>query len=490
MKYSLRAKISLMVLLFSAVIFAVSWIICNYVIEGVFIWNVKTGLKTTFESCDSLFNNSEISEDEGNAIMGSVENPIGALVLIFDAQKGVIYTTISDESVMMQSMNAILDSLSPKQMKQKVAPGTFSIRKTHDVIINSDYYDLVGTLNSGHIIILRTPVDRISYTMSTITKVFVYVAAAMMLIGSAFMLILSNFITRPIKKLSRAAKRISHLEFGDEVVIKSNDEIGELGDSMNEMARRLEGAISELKGANIKLEKDIAEKTQIDEMRREFLSHVSHELKTPIALIQGYAEGLKDMDTETEKEDRDYYTDVIIDEAQKMNQLVKRLLMLNEIEFGETPLSIERFDIAELIRLKINASKILIDEAGAKIVFDQEEPCFVWADEYMIEEVFSNYLTNAIHYVRDGGEIRVSIEKFDANVRVCVYNDGNRIPDEDIDKLFEKFYKVDKARTREYGGNGIGLSIVAAAMEAHGKAYGVRNEEAGVTFWFEADSQA
>ena len=490
MKYSLRAKISLMVLLFSAVIFAVSWIICNYVIEGVFIWNVKTGLKTTFESCDSLFNNSYISEDEGSAIMGSIENPIGALVLIFDSKNGMVYTTISDESVMMESMNAILDSLSPKQMKQVVTPGSFSIRRTHDVIINSDYYDLVGTLNSGHIIILRTPVDRISYTMSTITKVFVYVAAAMMLIGSAFMLILSNFITRPIKKLSRAAKRISHLEFGDEVVIKSNDEIGELGDSMNEMARRLEGAISGLKSANIKLEKDIAEKTQIDEMRREFLSHVSHELKTPIALIQGYAEGLKDMDAETEKEDRDYYTDVIIDEAQKMNLLVKRLLMLNEIEFGETPLSIERFDIAEMIRLKLNASKILIDEVGAKVTFDQTEPCYVWADEYMIEEVFSNYLTNAIHYVREGGEIMISIEQLETNVRVSVYNDGNRIPDEDIDKLFEKFYKVDKARTREYGGNGIGLSIVAAAMEAHGKKYGVRNEEDGVTFWFEADGKA
>ena len=160
--------------------------------------------------------NSSISEDEGNEKINSIENPIEALVLIFDSRNGMIYTTISDESAMMQSMNAILDSLSPNQMKQPVKPGTFSIRKTHDPIINSDYYDLVGTLNNGYIIILRTPVNRISYTMRTITTVFVYVAAAMMLIGSAFMLLLSNFITRPIKKLSRAAKRISHLEFGDE----------------------------------------------------------------------------------------------------------------------------------------------------------------------------------------------------------------------------------------------------------------------------------
>lgn len=112
---------------------------------------------------------------------------------------------------------------------------------------------------------------------------------------------------------------------------------------------------------------------------------------------------------------------------------------------------------------------------------------YVWADEYMIEEVFTNYLTNAIHYVREDGIIKVYYEKKENDIRVCVFNEGNHISDEDIDKLFIKFYKVDKARTREYGGNGIGLSIVAATMEAHGKAYGVENVEGGVVFYFDLD---
>jgi signal transduction histidine kinase len=255
---------------------------------------------------------------------------------------------------------------------------------------------------------------------------------------------------------------------------------------MNAMSWRLQQTISELKAANIKLQKEIDNKQQIDDMRKEFLSHVSHELKTPIALIQGYAEGLKDM--ADDEESREFYTDVIIDEAQKMNEMVKKLLDLNEIEFGTEPLKIERFELVEFLSQIISTSQILTENSNANIHFDEKPPVYVWADEYMIEEVFTNLLTNAIHYVKEGGIIRVSLEKNGDDVRVLVYNQGDRIADEDIDKLFIKFYKADKARTREYGGSGIGLSIVAATMEAHNKKYGVYNVDDGVVFYFDLDA--
>lgn len=250
---------------------------------------------------------------------------------------------------------------------------------------------------------------------------------------------------------------------------------------MNEMSEKLEQTISELKAANIELQRDIAERRKIDDMRKEFLSHVSHELKTPIALIQGYAEGLKD-DMCDDKESRDFYTDVIIDESHKMNTMVKRLLTLNEIEFGDTKLNIERFELVGFVNSILASTKILAEEKGAEIIFEEEPPVYVWADEYMIEEVFTNYLTNAIHYVRKDGVIRISFKPMGNDIRVCVYNQGDWIAEEDIGRVFEKFYKADKARTREYGGNGIGLSIVAATMEAHGKKYGVENVADGVLF--------
>ncbi|MGN0389595.1 MAG: sensor histidine kinase, partial [Wujia sp.] len=214
---------------------------------------------------------------------------------------------------------------------------------------------------------------------------------------------------------------------------------------------------------------------------------VSHELKTPIALIQGYAEGLKD-NLFDDAESREFYTDVIIDESRKMNTMVKRLLTLNEIEFGETKLNIERFELVGFINAIIASTKILAEEKNAEILFEDTEPVYVWADEYMMEEVFTNYLTNAIHYVRQDGVIRVGIQHLEKDVRVYVYNQGDWIAEEDIDRVFEKFYKGDKARTREYGGNGIGLSIVAATMKAHGKDYGVKNVADGVLFYFDLDA--
>lgn len=280
---------------------------------------------------------------------------------------------------------------------------------------------------------------------------------------------------------------MSELDFDVKIPVTSNDEIGELGNSMNEMSEKLEQTISELKAANIELQRDIAERRKIDDMRKEFLSHVSHELKTPIALIQGYAEGLKD-DMCDDKESRDFYTDVIIDESHKMNTMVKRLLTLNEIEFGDTKLNIERFELVGFVNSILASTKILAEEKGAEIIFEEEPPVYVWADEYMIEEVFTNYLTNAIHYVRKDGVIRISFKPMGNDIRVCVYNQGDWIAEEDIGRVFEKFYKADKARTREYGGNGIGLSIVAATMEAHGKKYGVENVADGVLFYFDLDA--
>ncbi|MGN0151009.1 MAG: ATP-binding protein [Wujia sp.] len=488
MRSSIRTKITLMVVAFSSFICITSWIICNYLISGIFIWNLKENLCTAFDSCNELFSNHDSDSVDAGDLYGNIKNPGDAVVLIFDSVHEKIYTTISDESQMMDSLSEMLESIRKASNKVNTyKPGSYVIKRNHDTLINADYYDLIGTLDNGYTIILRSPIARVEATMHVVNTVFIYIAVGLIIFGSIFILILSNFFSAPLKRLSHAARRMTELDFDVKVPVVTKDEIGELGTCMNEMSRKLECTISELKAANIELEKDIEKKKQIDEMRKEFLSHVSHELKTPIALIQGYAEGLKD-NLFDDQESKEFYADVIIDEAHKMNSLVKKLLTLNEIEFGGNPLKIERFELVEFIDDIINASRILIDDSGATIEFKEKGPVYVWADEYMIEEVFTNYLTNAVHYVSQNGIIRVWFEHVDNNVRVCVYNSGSQIAPDDIDKLFIKFYKADKARTREYGGNGIGLSIVAATMEAHGKAYGVYNVEDGVVFYFELDA--
>ena len=290
-------------------------------------------------------------------------------------------------------------------------------------------------------------------------------------------------ITSPILSLTTISERMSNLDFEARYAGEATDEIGVLGHSMNTLSSRLKDAIGELKTANLQLQRDIEEKIQIDEMRKEFIANVSHELKTPIALIQGYAEGLSEGMAE-DKESRDYYCEVIVDEAQKMNRMVKQLLTLSALESGKDVVVMERFDIAELIRGLLASVHILTEQAGVETVFVQEGPCYVWADEFKIEEVVTNYLSNALNHVHSGGEIQVSLRQQQGRIRVGVFNTGSPIPQEDLPNLWTKFYKVDKARTRAYGGSGIGLSIVKAIMHSHQQPFGVENREDGVEFWF------
>lgn len=486
MKISIRTKITMMVVIFAVFVVSASWVLCTYFIKNYFVVSVKNDLKNTFKSCNEVFSGDDhiVFDKE---YYNNIDNPTDAIILVHDIDAGKVYTSISADDEMLESIKTMLKTIYQSGLDSRSKPGTYIIKRNHDALLNSDYFDLIGVLDNGDTIIIRSPIARIDSTMRIVSSVFTWVSVGLIVFGSVFILVFSNIFSNPIKKLSNSAKRMTELDFDVKVPVYSKDEIGELGTYMNEMSSKLEKTISELKSANARLEQDIEKREKLDDMRKEFLSHVSHELKTPIALIQGYAEGLKD-NLFDDEESKEFYTDVIIDEAQKMNTLVKKLLALNEIEFGETPLKIERFELVGFINEIIAASKILADEVNAEIVFEEQAPCYVWADEYMIEAVFSNYLTNAIHYVTEGGTIKISFEKVNGNIRVNVYNQGSNIATEDIDKLFIKFYKADKARTREYGGSGIGLSIVAATMQAHNKDYGVYNVPDGVVFYFELDA--
>lgn len=365
----------------------------------------------------------------------------------------------------------------------------YTMQKVFDSRLNDDYYELWGTLSGGDSIMLRVAIQGIKDNVTIFNAFIRYVGIAIFFIGIIAAFILSNYITRPIKQLSGIAERMSNLDFNAKYQGNDRSEIGVLGKSMNNMAHKLEDNIAQLKAANLELQRDIERKNQQEEMRTDFLSNVSHELKTPIALIQGYAEGLKEGISD-DPESMNFYCDVIMDEAGKMNNMVKKLLTLNQIEFGNEELVMERFNICELISSIVNANELRAEQKDISIHFSQkDEQIYVWSDEYKIEEVVTNYVTNAINHCDYDKQIDIKIEPKGENVRVSVFNTGKQIPKEDIDNIWIKFYKVDKARTREYGGNGIGLSIVKAICDSCGKEYGVSNVENGVVFWFDLDAK-
>ena len=357
-----------------------------------------------------------------------------------------------------------------------------------DRFSDMNYVECWGQFENGYYFLIRTPLESIQESVSISNSFYFFVGLTIILISGILILVVTNRITKPISELTEISRRMADLDFDAVYECTAGNEIDVLGENFNIMSQRLEKTISEQKSLNLKLQKDIEDKIKIDKMRKEFLDNVSHELKTPIALIQGYAEGLNE-NISDDPESRAFYCEVIMDEAAKMNKLVKNLLTLNQLESGKDAAVMERFDIVTVIRGVLQSMQIMIEQKEAQILFDEKHPVYVWADEFKVEEVVTNYVSNALNHL-DGDrqiEIRVLTEK--DYVKVTVFNTGKPIPEEDIPNLWNKFYKVDKARTREYGGSGIGLSIVKAVMEGMHQKYGVCNYDNGVEFWFTLDSR-
>lgn len=374
--------------------------------------------------------------------------------------------------------------------KKELLNGTemYRIYKINDERTQTNYIELIGIMDNGLFVYMKANYASMQESVDISNKFLAYIGMVVTAISILIMFFISKSFTNPIRLLSGIARRMTNLDFREKYMEKRTDEVGELGNSINILSDRLERTISELKSANNELKTDNDRKTQIDEMRKEFLSNVSHELKTPIALIQGYAEGLKE-NINDDQDSRDFYCEVIMDEAGKMNQMVKKLLSLNQIEFGNNQIQFEHFDITALIRSIINSSAILLQQKNAVLNMEQKEPIYVWAEEYRIEEVVTNYFSNALNHLDGENQIKIDMKKNGNLLRISVFNTGSRIPDSDLDNIWIKFYKVDKARTREYGGSGIGLSIVKAIMDSMNRSCGVENKENGVEFWFEVDME-
>lgn len=364
---------------------------------------------------------------------------------------------------------------------------TYTLKKIYVNRMNAYYIYLLGHMGDGNYAMLRASVESIHESAQISSQFFIYVTMCVCIISFLAMLFISKRFTEKILVLAKIAQKMSHLDFEQKYPVTTEDEIGILGDSINTLSETLEKTLGELKSANVQLKRELEQKVQIDEMRKEFLSNVSHELKTPIALIQGYAEGLQE-NINDDPESREFYCEVIMDEAGKMNMLVKKLLDLNQIEFGTENVSMERFDIVSTIANILSNAEILFRQKEAVLKFHTDEPIYVWGDVYLIEEAFSNYMSNALNHIDGERIIEVTVRKEGDHARVSVYNTGEPIPEEDIDQIWVKFYKVDKARTREYGGSGVGLSIVKATMDRLGQGYGVRNIKDGVEFWFTVDA--
>lgn len=495
MKHSIRLKVTLALVLSLTLAIFLCWLLNRGFLEDYYQYSKIKMLDAAYQEVYSLFveyDDSKVISDELQEKLEEIGMKNNVSLYLYRGYKMLFRTgTIREAERVTVALGAyLLDPvlLLGEQTTRLKSKNGYDIYKIYDGGKENSYIDLIGLLQDrSYVIFLRSNFESIQESAQIANKFLMYIGIIVVIAGALVMFLISQSFSKPILELAIIAKRMSNLDFDAVYPVKTQDEIGELGSSINILSKKLETTISELKKANNELESDIQNKIQIDEMRKEFLSNVTHELKTPIALIQGYAEGLQE-NINDDPESREFYCEVIVDEAMKMNKMVKKLLSLNQIEFGTNQVNMERFDLTALINSVIASTDILIKQKDIKVVFQTQDPIYVWADEYMTEEVVTNYISNAINHIDEQKVIEIRIIHKQDIVRVCVFNTGEKIPQQDLEKIWIKFYKVDKARTREYGGSGIGLSIVKAIMDAHNRECGVINHENGVEFWFELDA--
>lgn len=465
------------------------WFLNTTFLEKYYTYNKQMTLMNGFHTINEASQNGELASAEFDITFDNLCANGNITIMVISSDRTIIRSSVNDnQTVLMEFLN-ILFGINQRDVSILKEEENVVIQKQKDTRLDSEYIVLYGTLSNGNLILMRSALESIRESAEISNKFLAYIGVLASIVSAIVVIFVSKGITTPIIELTNISKKMSELDFEAKYKRKRQrkNEIDELGEHVNRLSETLEHTISELKSANVELQKDIEKKIQMEEMRKEFLSNVSHELKTPLALIQGYAEGLQEGIDDT-IENRQFYCEVIIDEANKMNQMVKKLLTLNQLEFGKQTISMERFDLTEMIHGVINATTILLEQNEITVEFMENQPLYVWGDEYMVEEVLMNYLSNAIHHAEDEKKIRITYTRKESCIRVHIFNTGKCIPEEDIAHIWDKFYKVDKARTREYGGNGIGLSIVKASMEAMNQTCGVCNHENGVEFWFELDT--
>lgn len=342
--------------------------------------------------------------------------------------------------------------------------------------------DLVYRVREHTYLIISQPVAPIEESV-TIVQQFVWICGMLWFVAGVLgALFFSRRLTEPLLLLKEQALHMTKLDFSHKWQNRREDEIGQLGDSLNSLSDQLDTALTALKSSNTQLQAQLDKANEVEHMRKEFISSVSHELKTPLAIIQGYAEALEDI--ASEEASRHRYCRIIRNETEKMDHLVRDLLNLSRLETGSFRIECTDFDFCALA--EETRERFAKDVSEKKIHMDWHLPAEmpVNGDPERIDQILGNYISNAIDYTEEGKQIRIWVDEQEKSYTIHVYNQGVQIAPENQERLWTAFYKVDTARTRKFGGHGLGLSIVAALVKLHHQQYGMKNAEDGVDFWF------
>lgn len=292
----------------------------------------------------------------------------------------------------------------------------------------------------------------------------------------------SHYLVRPVVRLSRSAKKMAGLDFTGSCDEVRNDEIGVLGKNLNDLSKKLSAALMELKSANQKLEDDMQWEREQEHRRLEFFSAVSHELKTPITVIKGQLEGM--LHNVGVYRDRDKYLMRSLEVTCSMESMVTEILNISRMESAGFTTNKTSFDFSELIREQFARYMELIEQKNLDWELQLDNHLTIWADKKLMAQVVSNLLSNAVQYSPPNALLQVEVCTYRGAVLLTIENSGVHLPEEEIPRLFEAFYRVESSRSRKTGGSGLGLYLVGRILEMHGGDYWIQNTRSGVCFSF------
>ena len=487
-KSKFQKKLLIYLLCIILIAFLIGVLLCACFAGNFFAMMKRNTMVDIYEKIEELYDEEdenflEPGSDNYDELLSLCEKN-SVSILILDSSGNSTYLYGNNYSLITRLNNIIFSGNDDAEIIEEDDSYTLQVASLED----GQYIEIWGFLSNGNGFIARTSYSGIADTVKISMFFFLIISLIIFLFVGIFNFLVVRKYAKTLVGILDFAQKTNEgdFEFEYEEIKHKKDELDLLGENIHAMAQKLQSTIRELRTSNINLQNELKDKMTEEEARKKYVSDVSHELKTPVAIIASYAEGLKE-GVSSDPEDVAYYCDVIIDESEKMNVMIKKLATLNKLEQGSSEVIMERFNVIEVIDGLLNRMAPIISENEINLYFNNENVIYVWSDEFLFEEALINYINNAMNHVDENKIIKIYAEPYAQRVRITVYNSGKNIAEEEIDKIWGKFYKIDTARTREYGGSGLGLSIVKAIADSLEQKCGVYNMADGVAFWIDLE---
>lgn len=489
---SIRSKLLLTFILLIISLVGIGLLINLFFLESFYIHQKTIKIKNSSQELKVLYDQK--SKDQLISFVDNLEKSHGFSIEVLTSSGITLYSTLKGDS---KEKLRTIDEFSALEDKPNVSENgmnrlenelkneTFYVTKTNLKSIDLEFLLVGSKLDQNRILIIRTPITAINESVEIYNYFLIYIGLALLCVGTVIGLIMARSFTKPILEISKMAKEMTSLSFSRKWNRNRKDELGQLGYSMNELSRIISDFIEKLNIKNKTLTNELEEKVKFEKKRRTFISNVSHELKTPITIIQSYTEGLQVGVNQTE-EDKQEYLDIIMDEANKMEKMVYDLLDLSKFQNSKMEVQYEEVDLNQLLNEMVKLYSPQFTENQIAFQFEAKPNINpIMTDRIKLVQIISNYINNALSHVNDKKEVVISIDDKESTYIISVFNSGEHIPDSELESIWESFYRADLARNRKNGNVGLGLSIVKELSIMIKANIGVKNEENGVSFWIE-----